>query len=1156
MSEEVICAITPPNSPGRNGIQTEEDASSITFHQDIEEDSLSWKQTHSHRWFSCLGETKLEKINLHEDGYIKNKETDLFENSNIFSYHCEERSIQLFNQKFDFGSVFLFNSEMLFRMARSEIMVLQDAARSNHKELLTFSDINSTQDYMKARRHCVSLFLRLREYLNWIMLPKHNWILTNFIPKMVENLSRFRLFLRRLTDLPEYVLHHAAHSQGNKCQEASYHLFHCSLDMLWLHLTTMYQLERCRQRLDDSFPASQQVEGVAQTSVTLEQAVLAVVADLVQMALYRFNKVDVRSLLIKSPFNCSCVAELWILLQMFCYKLHSQGKFDDLWSFMNKVVEKMLVSDGSSLVRPNCMSLAQSVTSPCTNVHAFSLWLLKHTAMLHTFEEKSNSSNYPLLETIMRGLLNSDVPEAHLRVHLTFVERIITKYWEPKSEIIVLLWEYFQKRLNSTFFVPGSSVESMAIMSESVMGMVKQVKSRLTNSTHCDDSFQMFLRILGLHLQRVSGQTQHWNQIRGRIYSKLSPSKMQGLTEVGLYHIASLFLTLAVTADLTEVCKKLQVLLGALSEPELEGGMRRLVWRTHLSVCLLAAERGQDFTAFLSPVTSALDNTTNIQEAVALFRTYLDGLKDIIECSPCLRMDYNILIGNWIPKYLTECSQNDANRLLDTLQVLTSRVQKQPLEHTKFQSSVWQYLSPYVKLKIGEEGPLQLVDVSLSLCQLSYTHSDTLKDIIQLFLNNNSTNIGLVRRFLWLLIQQNDLMALLENVPSGSAEPLTVLIVKGWIRCSLLSVDSKNSELSRITNYVAYLPFIADICMDLPSSNDPLVHFIVTTSNKFKAAKDIMERGSLRQRMSRYLTGMDKWVEPFIKQGKSPEIVARIYHIVGLIVSLMPSFVYVKSRPNTVLKGLLDVMFLPLSAYKPDFEPSSHIKAVIAANIHLYIKGLADLGMMHDAYIDRCTEDLVRIYLPWVSGSSRCSLHECVEREDRSARLLLTAICSAFIKRKVSSPHPHCSQALRFLCLIAKRNSKEHRVMSQLVDTCFEHVCDVIMFCDDFHPCKNIAKEVLVSIFESSSFGDEISEKIIEKFGNLCRDYLPFLPGKPFSLFHTVLQHRPELVSRFLPLLQDHIRVVEKKRGISYDQSLRMYLEKLESALEYLRNGA
>lgn len=66
--------------------------------------------------------------------------------------------------------------------------------------------------------------------------------------------------------------------------------------------------------------------------------------------------------------------------------------------------------------------------------------------------------------------------------------------------------------------------------------------------------------------------------------------------------------------------------------------------------------------------------------------------------------------------------------------------------------------------------------------------------------------------------------------------------------------------------------------------------------------------------------------------------------------------------------------------------------------------------MMQDAYIDRCIEDLVKIYLPWVVVSNHCSMQECVEKSDRTSRLILSIVCATFIKRKSSSPHQHCVQ--------------------------------------------------------------------------------------------------------------------------------------------------
>lgn len=56
-----------------------------------------------------------------------------------------------------------------------------------------------------------------------------------------------------------------------------------------------------------------------------------------------------------------------------------------------------------------------------------------------------------------------------------------------------------------------------------------------------------------MQINYSSGDTKHWNQIKGRIYSKFSKSKVQEFSLTGLYNFISLFLTLAVTADTTNV---------------------------------------------------------------------------------------------------------------------------------------------------------------------------------------------------------------------------------------------------------------------------------------------------------------------------------------------------------------------------------------------------------------------------------------------------------------------------------------------------------------------------------------------------------------------------------------------------------------------------
>lgn len=94
-------------------------------------------------------------------------------------------------------------------------------------------------------------------------------------------------------------------------------------------------------------------------------------------------------------------------------------------------------------------------------------------------------------------------------------------------------------------------------VSKTGAGLLQQVKSRLnvSEAPQDEDSFSLFLCLLGKHLNSCLSQShqRHWQQMKGRIYSKFSPNKLLALTEMGLYHFVSLFLTLAITVDLQEV---------------------------------------------------------------------------------------------------------------------------------------------------------------------------------------------------------------------------------------------------------------------------------------------------------------------------------------------------------------------------------------------------------------------------------------------------------------------------------------------------------------------------------------------------------------------------------------------------------------------------
>lgn len=75
------------------------------------------------------------------------------------------------------------------------------------------------------------------------------------------------------------------------------------------------------------------------------------------------------------------------------------------------------------------------------------------------------------------------------------------------------------------------------------------------NLTVDNSSFSIFVNILGKLLRRFV-QLDLKNQIQkviGRIFTKFSESKLYTLNELGIHNLLSLFLTLAVTIELSQV---------------------------------------------------------------------------------------------------------------------------------------------------------------------------------------------------------------------------------------------------------------------------------------------------------------------------------------------------------------------------------------------------------------------------------------------------------------------------------------------------------------------------------------------------------------------------------------------------------------------------
>lgn len=209
--------------------------------------------------------------------------------------------------------------------------------------------------------------------------------------------------------------------------------------------------------------------------------------------------------------------------------------------------------------------LRRSNPFPNNNTAHYPIWILMGVAKLQGYSKngieigKSHirvQPSFEKVETIIKTFLNADPPENELRSFLLLITPLLIEFWPPSINSLFFLWEFFNKKINSSFFISGASLGTLAVICSSGINYLNNIKTQMDEKLNMKQtSFTMFIYILGSQLRRFNemGQTNQILKIFGRIYSKFSPVKILGLTEVGIHNVITLFVTLSLTAHLREV---------------------------------------------------------------------------------------------------------------------------------------------------------------------------------------------------------------------------------------------------------------------------------------------------------------------------------------------------------------------------------------------------------------------------------------------------------------------------------------------------------------------------------------------------------------------------------------------------------------------------
>lgn len=1148
----------------------------IIMDMDTEENPQN-KLAGINKYFDCLGKINIHQENyFHEDSFINNNEyIKIFHKIKESSIGNPKR-VMLFNAEYYIDTVLRNECKYLFKLALKNLQILRKNSTSLSNLTENISD--DKLDYYNLRSEITDLLYCIRMLIKDLNENYSNYDMDCYYKELQEALVCFGNELNKFSNLPDHILRHSTSLRGNRCTLAPYHLFHGYLEWRWHYLLTMYELFK-HQNVTDN----------ASTNTIFEKYILLFIADLMAIAFKIFDKTQLTDLLEVTPFSCWCVKECWLLLQIFIEELHLKS----FWFYVDLVLNKLFDIDSITLEMNDYSTLILCSCKFSSNeINTFGIWLLINIAQVQGFNKTGQyigyssdriTSHYIRLESFLKKAITDDISEKTLRIYIILISDIVNKWWQPKNDIFSLLWEYFQKRLNSTFFVPGSSLQSLPVCSNTASGYLNQIKQRLnsTEINYQNSSYNNYLYLLGKHFMRCKSNSEgtHWPKFKGRIYSKLTVNKLLSLTEMGLINLTSLFITLACCIDVQEIGRKLIDLLSQISNEKLDTACKIVIIKAHLSIVILNLENNLDIDYgikyFIELINGIFTGSTeNINSIMCI---YAEGLADIIDISQDFHLNEHHLIDLWVPKCLSTCNQNFVSKLMDIFLKLLSKLHTcyrgtfligndTDATHSIFRKVVERLLLhvlPFVKQNATNSiAIIQLSDMAVyfSLFAL-YDESLYIKFdqnfliLFKYFSQNQNVNIKITRRYLVKICSHHDALDYLQI----NFQNFECHLIQSWVKCCVLCHDDyKSQEMKELLSIIYDFENFKFLCsysnLSLLESEDTICTLFVALGLGYSSTTQIQEKSQMRDLLHSYLGLIESHVIPLMKNLTSLDLTLRVYTVIAVLFLHCSKLLYVRSKPSCLLHVLLSQLVLPATLFM-DKKPHPYIITAMRKTWYLFFKGLFALNYKTDVYIEKTLKDLIVVYVPFfgITTSSiekYCTsqpLHKLICAQDTSESLLIffyEKIYANFLIFRGRQVNPNSSLVLAIFCDIIN-NSNDFKIIQCFVKNLGTSILEHIMFLDEIAPSKKLAYNILETIIKSSEI-DNLKKDFGNSISNLLQKHLAFCSNFIFKLLNKLTDMMPSVLEHSLPEIKNQIAFVEARRGVGHDEGLRKSLRDLE----------
>lgn len=836
------------------------------------------------------------------------------------------------------------------------------------------------------------------------------------------------------------------------------------------------------------------------------------VYDLMTLSVAKFHKCNSASTIFSSPFICSCVREMWHVIYQLVEELQDGSL--SFWNTISGILSIMRTGDNPHENHPSKRILLRSSSlMKCKNIDQFSIWFVCGLVKLLKNNVTADSrESYELFERVIKSYLSVEQSEENLRVLLVIVSEVLFDVWAPRSEILLLLWENFQRKINSPFFIVGQSPNLMAVSSVSGAGYLEKIKTQQRTTTKLNPnttSYDMFVNLLGKMVQRFTdeGQKIQVQKILGRIYTKFPASKLQTLNEMGIHNILKLFITLSVSTNFVDIAKKVSDML--LQIPIEKLNQQQQLMKGHMAMLILYRENQMNVTQYISKLMSQVNILTEKSgsSVTSVLKILADALPVIIlhnsEDDETFENGEDLLLDSWIIKYLTGGTIAEQDRVFESLTQIIQKirvVQSKSLGSSNLIAIVqklFKILLPHCKQIFGKSESIWLPAMVANLCLLAADFQHQISSeipkfdvIFKAFLELNCSNIENSIKFLTVVLESGEKVKQLDKLT----------IMQHYIKCSIL-LSGSNSNLKELTRCVMKIDDFTSLCntaKDQPeeflSAKEPLCAFITDVGKKYAAAA-VQVKFQLIEKIHGYFATFEKWAMPILQLQQqqasnqrsqnavtTDESVMRIYMFISITIMHCSELIYVRSKASCFFNIAISHFLLPSSLMMGQNQPRSIVVSIYKV-WPLLIEGISKLDYKNDNHIAKVLNDIIVKWAPLlkISTNSKVVAKPFVNitnlHKTDVVELFYGKLGKNFVALQNRKASPHACMILTMIEEVMHVVEGEEKKVLMVWKGLMIHVMEAAMMSDDNVPSQITCFNLLNRFMKNKNFDSSLAMK-------------------------------------------------------------------------------